>query len=69
MASSPSSSSVGRDKDESEWCFWTEKQNKVFEKVLAKYDEETPGRWEKVAREVGGGKSAQQVKTLSNSIA
>ena len=60
--SSSSSSSVKKDKDDSEWNFWTEKQNKVFEKALAKYDEGTPERWEEVAREVGGGKSAKQVQ-------
>ena len=51
-----------KDKDISEWYFWTEKQSKVFEEALAKYDEETSQRWEKVAREVGGSKSAEQVQ-------
>ncbi|URD90336.1 SANT [Musa troglodytarum] len=40
---------------------WTPKQNKVFEKALAEYDKETPDRWHKVARAVGG-KSAEEVK-------
>ncbi|KAK4258640.1 hypothetical protein QN277_005070 [Acacia crassicarpa] len=62
MASSSSSSCVRREENDTERCFWTEKQNKVFEKALAKYEEDTPERWEEVAREVGGGKSAQEVQ-------
>ncbi|KAK4780260.1 hypothetical protein SAY87_016366 [Trapa incisa] len=49
-SSSPSSSST-----------WTSKQNKVFERALAQYDKDTPDRWKKVARAVGG-KSAEEVK-------
>ncbi|KAL2346125.1 hypothetical protein Fmac_000125 [Flemingia macrophylla] len=41
--------------------FWTPKQNKVFEKALAKYDKDTPDRWHNVAKAVGG-KSAEEVK-------
>lgn len=41
---------------------WTAKQNKLFERALATYDKDTPDRWEKVARAVGGGKSAEEVK-------
>ncbi|KAL6592725.1 hypothetical protein ACP70R_049400 [Stipagrostis hirtigluma subsp. patula] len=41
---------------------WTDKQNKAFESALAKYDKDTPDRWENVARAVGGGKSAEDVK-------
>ncbi|KAA8531889.1 hypothetical protein F0562_006394 [Nyssa sinensis] len=39
---------------------WTSKQNKLFEKALAVYDD-TPDRWQNVAREVGG-KSAEEVQ-------
>ncbi|KAJ1393667.1 SANT/Myb domain [Sesbania bispinosa] len=40
---------------------WTPKQNKLFEKALAKYDKDTPERWQNVAKAVGG-KSAEEVK-------
>ncbi|XP_010523611.1 PREDICTED: protein RADIALIS-like 6 [Tarenaya hassleriana] len=40
---------------------WTAKQNKMFEKALAVFEEETPDRWQKVARAVGG-KTAEEVK-------
>lgn len=40
---------------------WTPKQNKLFEKALAVYDRDTPDRWQKIARAVGG-KSAEEVK-------
>ncbi|KAF3440411.1 hypothetical protein FNV43_RR19354 [Rhamnella rubrinervis] len=40
---------------------WTPKQNKQFEKALALYDKDTPDRWQKIARAVGG-KSADEVK-------
>ncbi|KAL5557302.1 hypothetical protein UlMin_039538 [Ulmus minor] len=40
---------------------WTPKQNKLFEKALALYDKDTPDRWQKVAKAVGG-KSAEEVK-------
>ncbi|GAA0148670.1 hypothetical protein Leryth_007018 [Lithospermum erythrorhizon] len=40
---------------------WTQKENKQFEKAIAKYDKDTPDRWQKVARAVGG-KSAEEVK-------
>ncbi|KAL4568968.1 hypothetical protein LXL04_024592 [Taraxacum kok-saghyz] len=40
---------------------WTPKQNKLFEKALAVYDKDTPDRWQKVARAVGG-KSEEEVK-------
>lgn len=36
-------------------------QNKLFEKALAKYDRDTPDRWQNIARAVGG-KSAEEVK-------
>ncbi|XP_072956494.1 protein RADIALIS-like 3 [Typha angustifolia] len=41
---------------------WTAKQNKLFEKALAVYDKDTPDRWHNVARAVGGGKSAEEMK-------
>ncbi|XWS29289.1 hypothetical protein CRYUN_Cryun24cG0015700 [Craigia yunnanensis] len=40
---------------------WTPKQNKMFEKALAKYDQDTPDRWHNIAKAVGG-KSAEDVK-------
>ncbi|OWM74608.1 protein RADIALIS-like 4 [Punica granatum] len=40
---------------------WTPKQNKTFERALAQYDKDTPDRWQKIARAVGG-KSAEEVK-------
>ncbi|EXB59098.1 hypothetical protein L484_014592 [Morus notabilis] len=40
---------------------WTPTQNKQFERALALYDKDTPDRWQKVARAVGG-KSAEEVK-------
>ncbi|KAI3665456.1 hypothetical protein L6452_44083 [Arctium lappa] len=40
---------------------WTAKQNKLFEKALAVYDRDTPDRWQKISRAVGG-KSAEEVK-------
>jgi hypothetical protein len=40
---------------------WTSQENKRFEKALAVYDKDTPDRWQKVARAVGG-KSAEEVK-------
>lgn len=40
---------------------WTAKQNKLFENALAVYDQESPDRWQKLARAVGG-KSVEEVK-------
>ncbi|KAI3853984.1 hypothetical protein MKX03_029273 [Papaver bracteatum] len=40
---------------------WTLKQDKSFEKALAKYDKDTPDRWQNVANAVGG-KSAEEVE-------
>ncbi|XP_064994667.1 protein RADIALIS-like 4 isoform X1 [Musa acuminata AAA Group] len=39
---------------------WTEEENKRFEIAIARYDE-TPDRWQNVARAVGG-KSVEEVK-------
>nr|QSD99786.1 MYB family transcription factor [Melilotus albus] len=33
---------------------WTAKQNKRFENALAMLDKDTPDRWQKLARAVGG---------------
>ncbi|XP_073026571.1 protein RADIALIS-like 3 [Primulina huaijiensis] len=41
---------------------WTPQENKLFEKALARFDKDTPDRWQNVARAVGGGKSADEVK-------
>ncbi|XP_074328409.1 protein RADIALIS-like 4 [Apium graveolens] len=40
---------------------WTAKQNKAFERALAVYDEDTPDRWQNVAKAVGD-KIADEVK-------
>lgn len=40
---------------------WTPQENKKFERALAVYDKDTPDRWQKVAKAVGG-KSAEEVK-------
>ncbi|PON57850.1 Octamer-binding transcription factor [Parasponia andersonii] len=41
---------------------WTPKQNKSFERALALYDKDTPDRWQNVAKAVGSGKTAEEVK-------
>jgi hypothetical protein len=41
---------------------WTTEQNERFERALATYDEDTPDRWQNVARAVGDGKSVEAVK-------
>ncbi|XP_037459778.1 protein RADIALIS-like 4 [Triticum urartu] len=41
---------------------WTFKQNKVFEVALNKYDRDAPDFFQNVAREVGDGKSVEDVK-------
>ncbi|KAG5526651.1 hypothetical protein RHGRI_032801 [Rhododendron griersonianum] len=45
---------------------WTPQQNKQFEQALARFDRDTPDRWQNVARAVGGGKSAEEVKRHYN---
>lgn len=41
---------------------WTIRQNKLFEEALVLYSKDTPDRWHNVARAVGGGKTADDVK-------
>ena len=41
---------------------WDPKDNKAFERALATYDKDTPERWYNVAKAVGGGKTAEEVK-------
>lgn len=41
---------------------WTWLQEKLFKQALIRYDVDTPDRWENVAKEVGGGKTAEEVK-------
>ncbi|OIW14753.1 hypothetical protein TanjilG_05374 [Lupinus angustifolius] len=41
--------------------YWSPKENKLFERALAKYDKDTPDRWHNVAKAVGG-KSVEDVK-------
>ncbi|KAL8027759.1 hypothetical protein ABFX02_14G117100 [Erythranthe guttata] len=41
---------------------WTVQENKLFEKALARFDRDTPDRWQNVAAAVGSGKSADEVK-------
>ncbi|KAL8556062.1 hypothetical protein ACS0TY_003752 [Phlomoides rotata] len=41
---------------------WSAQENKAFERALAVFDQDTPERWENVARAIGGIRSAQEVK-------
>ncbi|XP_075518348.1 protein RADIALIS-like 4 [Primulina tabacum] len=41
---------------------WTPQENKLFEKALARFDKDTPDRWQNIARAMGGGKSPDEVK-------
>ncbi|XP_051136958.1 transcription factor RADIALIS [Andrographis paniculata] len=40
---------------------WSAKENKAFEKALAVFDKDTPDRWMKVARAIGG-RTPEEVK-------
>ncbi|CAM0881979.1 unnamed protein product [Alopecurus aequalis] len=41
---------------------WSSKENKLFEEALAYYGDGTPDRWHKVARAMGGTKTADEVR-------
>jgi hypothetical protein len=41
---------------------WSPRENKLFEQVLACYGEDTPDRWHKVSRAMGGIKTADEVR-------
>ncbi|PHT98820.1 Transcription factor RADIALIS [Capsicum chinense] len=41
---------------------WSNQQNKLFENALAIYDTDTPDRWRKLAKAVGG-KTEEEVKS------
>ncbi|KAF0902945.1 hypothetical protein E2562_022589 [Oryza meyeriana var. granulata] len=41
---------------------WSTKENKLFEEALAYYGEDTPNRWHKVSRAMGGSKTADEVR-------
>ncbi|KQK00946.1 protein RADIALIS-like 4 [Brachypodium distachyon] len=41
---------------------WTKRQNALFESALAVFEKDTADRWQNVARAVGDGKSAEDVK-------
>ncbi|CAI9116742.1 OLC1v1017974C1 [Oldenlandia corymbosa var. corymbosa] len=41
---------------------WTAKQNKLFENALANFDKNSPDRFHKLAKAVGGNKTVEEVK-------
>ncbi|CAB80323.1 hypothetical protein [Arabidopsis thaliana] len=43
---------------------WTRKENKLFERALATYDQDTPDRWHNVARAVGGKSAEENITTI-----
>ena len=46
----------------------TDKEVKALKAACAKYTAETPGRWGKVAAEVGGGKTGDACKKKSKEV-
>jgi len=58
MSGSRSSSSRSVNVDST----WSKKENKLFEEALAHYGEDTPDRWHKVSRAIGGSKTADEVR-------
>lgn len=40
---------------------WSAQENKAFERALAVFDQDTPDRWAKVARAIGG-RTPEEVK-------
>ncbi|CAJ1970919.1 unnamed protein product [Sphenostylis stenocarpa] len=61
MASSSHNSNSNSNSNKENPSSWTRMQNKQFESALALYDQDTPDRWQNIARIVGD-KSAEEVK-------
>lgn len=41
---------------------WSRRQEKIFENAVIVYNKDTPDRWLKVAKTVGGGKTPEEVE-------
>ncbi|MCL7050190.1 hypothetical protein MKW94_015018 [Papaver nudicaule] len=41
---------------------WTIKEDQILETALFMHDENSPNRWEKIAKDVGGKKTVEDVK-------